>query len=60
MPEPVLTALAVAPGEGPAKVTSPRLQQAFWRRNYQDWMNASRSGLSTSACVVSIPWGKPG
>jgi hypothetical protein len=23
----------------------------------QDWMNASRSGLSTSACVVSIPCG---
>jgi hypothetical protein len=23
----------------------------------QDWMNASRSGLRTSACVVSIPCG---
>ena len=26
-------------------------------RHGQDWMNASRSGLSTSACVVSIPCG---
>jgi hypothetical protein len=23
----------------------------------QDWMNASRSGLRTSACVVSMPCG---
>jgi AraC-like DNA-binding protein len=30
------------------------------RRGDQDWMKASRSGLSTSACVVSIPCGKPG
>jgi hypothetical protein len=27
------------------------------KRNDQDWMNVSRSGLSTSACVVSIPCG---
>ena len=26
----------------------------------QDWMKASRSGLSTSACVTGIPCGYPG
>ena len=44
-------------------VPEPGLQPAAGRRETdlirhgQDWMNASRSGLSTSACVVSIPCG---
>jgi hypothetical protein len=38
-------------------IPGPGLDQ---KRADQDWMNASRSLLMVSACVVGIPWGKPG
>jgi DNA-3-methyladenine glycosylase II len=62
-----LTAVkGIGPGRGGrasralAPVPEPGLQPAAGRRELdetQDWMNASRSGLRTSACVVSIPCG---
>jgi len=39
---------------GPAP---PACRETVLIRCGQDWMNASRSGLRTSACVVSIPCG---
>jgi hypothetical protein len=48
-------------GEAALQTASPSCGKAMMdERCRQDPMNESRSGLRTSACVVSMPWGYPG